>query len=237
MILWHNAKAENTYESYQRYVGLFPNGKYSDKSNKIANEKLYQKIKTQGTEADYKLYLNRFPEGKHKTQVTEMIDDCNWNSIKNSNSKSDFGNYINNFPNGKYIQKANNMIEKINYNELHINDWAIGWWKSGENTSNERFLRIEDSKSCTYGSFATMYYGTYTIEGSVLKFNAEKFVKNEVVKVQSTFNGGGISYQYNDPLKTHTESSETASDYQANFNIDFENKTFELDGYVYKKSD
>jgi hypothetical protein len=232
LILWHNAKAENTYEAYQRYVGLFPNGKYSDKSNKIANEKLYQKIKSQGTVADYKLYLNRFPEGKHKTQVIEMIDDWNWNSIKNSNSKSDFGNYINKFPNGKYIQEANDFIEKTNYNELYKNDWAVGWWKS-----DPRFLSIEDSKSCTYGTNATMYYGTYTIKGTILKFNAEKFVKTDIVKVQSTYNGGGISFQYNDPLKTHTESSETASDYQANFNIDFENKTFELYGYVYKKFD
>lgn len=229
--MWLESVNSNSVEEFDKYTTTFPNGKYLTKSKKNVEELIWKKILSEQSSDLMETYLQRFPEGKYKTKVIGLIDDCNWNSIKNSNVKSAHENYLRKSPNGKYRQEASNKIEKINYTELHKNDWAIGWWESGA-----RFIRIEDSKSCIYGSYSTMYYGTYTIEGSVLNFKAEKFIKKEYIKGQSTFNGGGISFNYNDPLKSYEKSDETPSDYTADFTIDFKNQSFELDGYVYKRS-
>lgn len=224
-VLWLDAKNKNLIEYFENYNKLFQNGKYINLSNKIIEEFLWKQALKDNKKYLFENYINRFPNGKYTSIAREYLDDIIWDSITvNPNStKSEIEAYINEFPNGKHKQSAKNRIEILDIIEKRKTDlsWLIGFWQA--TNSRDISIDIKDTKECEYGSYATRYYGTYSVDGSKINFQAKEVLKNEVVKSIFSVSGSYISGGF-------TKCDETAV-----FNIDYENLTLGIDGRIFKK--
>ena len=107
---WEDAKKENTVAAYQKYLNLYPNGKYNSEAYNAQDESLwYESIKSNTVE-DYEHYIAKYPNGKHILQAIDKWEDALWVYSKNTN---DYRNYIAQYPGGKYINQINSLVNNL----------------------------------------------------------------------------------------------------------------------------
>jgi hypothetical protein len=222
---WRDAIKVNSINNYEDYNKTFPYGKYISISNNKIEEFLWKQLSQEKKRSQIDNYLQRFPKGKYINLAQVYLVDNVWESLTKNpkTTKSEYEAFISNYPNGKYKQNAINKIQLLNIAEQRKTDlsWLYGNWVDINNTNVD--IDISQNKNIQYGTSATRYFGTYTIEDSKIIFKAIRLITNSVVYSSTSVSGSYIS------------GKATDCDAVLEFIIDFENLTLSGEERVFKK--
>lgn len=71
---WEDAQQADTYEAYQEYIEVNPEGEHVEEARNLAEMRYWESIQNDSSEAAFKTYLNRFPNGQYQAEAEEKID-------------------------------------------------------------------------------------------------------------------------------------------------------------------
>ncbi|RME82926.1 MAG: hypothetical protein D6785_07310, partial [Planctomycetota bacterium] len=76
------AQSENSLEGYQKYLSLFPKGKFAKEAQAKMDDLSFRKAEKENTPAAYEAYLKAFPEGIHKELALTKKKEALQNMVK-----------------------------------------------------------------------------------------------------------------------------------------------------------
>ena len=78
---WKLVSTDNTYQSYQKYINTYPNGKYKDEAEKktdalklLNEEEIYWKKVSKESISSLNIYLENYPKGKYCDEANYKIN-------------------------------------------------------------------------------------------------------------------------------------------------------------------
>lgn len=117
---WMKAKKENSFDSYYKYINLYPSGKHILEAIRITSSSdslQYQKAIKEGNLRAYQDYLTGVPRGMYKNEINKLIrekmDEEAYTKAYNNSSISDLEKYIHDYPDGKNVTSAQLLMQEI----------------------------------------------------------------------------------------------------------------------------
>lgn len=164
--MWQTASTKDTIDSYEEYVGVFPDGLYLREAYErlIAlreEERFFDKCCRENTTESYATYLIKYPNGKYVTRVNDRISNIKKREIVKQSQNSS-SSHIKNTDQKSNIQSQNDEIELWNIvsekdeiagYEEYLNKYPNGKfiWKAKGRINSLKCMVIlslpEDSKS------------------------------------------------------------------------------------------
>lgn len=71
---WEDAQQADTYEAYQEYIKLNPDGEHVVEARNLVEQRYWESIRDDTSENSFKTYLNRFPNGKFQSDAEAKIE-------------------------------------------------------------------------------------------------------------------------------------------------------------------
>lgn len=71
---WEDAQQADTYEAYQEYIEVNPEGEHVEDARNLAEVRYWESIQNDTTESAFKTYLNQFPNGQFQSEAEAKID-------------------------------------------------------------------------------------------------------------------------------------------------------------------
>lgn len=71
---WEDAQQTDTYEAYQEYIEVNPEGEYVDEARNLLELRYWESIQNDSSTTAFQAYLNRFPNGQFQSEAEERID-------------------------------------------------------------------------------------------------------------------------------------------------------------------
>jgi len=108
--LWQEVADEHSRAAYQRYLSLFPTGRYIDEATWGITE-------LEGSLAAYLEYRRAFPKGKYYEEALEKMEELEekteWEAALRRDSLATYERFLENYPSGRYHSEAKSRIEAI----------------------------------------------------------------------------------------------------------------------------
>ncbi len=132
--VWKAAVNENTTISYQKYLRLYPEGRFFSEASSKKEDLIWEEANKSNNPAELYNYLSDYPNGKYS-------DEANWNISKSINNVRGFISYLTNSNSKEYLSNAKEEVIAKNY----LVDFSVGN-QSYSNMSMER-IRIDQKET------------------------------------------------------------------------------------------
>ena len=148
---YEKACKDNTLDAYNRYLSMYPKGKYiNDVRKRVAeierkNEKdLYDYATKVETAQAYEAYLKKYPNGRYAQEAKGRLEDMDlWKRTKSTNTVAAYRNYLSTSKNKSFAQLANDAIT-----DLESQDAWNGIKYSSSKSVIEDFIQKYPKSSC-----------------------------------------------------------------------------------------
>ena len=176
-----------TVSDFNKYISLFPGGKYAtlvagkleeaefnacktpQDCQKFKNKYPLSKYNIQAKQedchfnqckkiSDFKEYIKYYPKGRHVSQAEAKIDQLSFNGCK---SASDYKKYMKNFPRGKYYSQAKSITEDEDLWNMCVSTNTRDLYKKYLAQFPNGRHKEEAEKKASACYIATMVYGDY----------------------------------------------------------------------------
>lgn len=71
---WEEAQQVDTYEAYQEYIEVNPEGEYVEEARKLSEQRYWDSIRNDTSATSFQIYLNQFPNGEYRSEAEKRID-------------------------------------------------------------------------------------------------------------------------------------------------------------------
>ena len=110
-------RSRGTSDAYAEYLAAFPDGRYVEKSRRLANEaedtEAFARARSQGTSDAYAEYLAAFPDGRYvglSRRLANEAEDTEAFAMARSQGTADaYAEYIASYPSGRHVEKAGRL--------------------------------------------------------------------------------------------------------------------------------
>lgn len=119
--LWQESVAANTYDSYNNYLGIYPDGEHAIQAREKINElddEMWTIALNPISEENLISYKEKFPSGRHLTECLNLLDDLPWLKAKQTNTIEGYRSYQSMYP-GRHDAEIAELINILNDD----NDW------------------------------------------------------------------------------------------------------------------
>lgn len=137
---WRSSREVHTYAAYQRYLKLYPNGRYAAEARGIlaeadrsAEEDLWVEARRIDNRAAYENYLDRYPRGRYVRDAERRYNDfaafeqrqqaeidayarreqAAWRQAEQQNTPKAYGHFAQNHPDGQYAEEAQRRRQRL----------------------------------------------------------------------------------------------------------------------------
>ena len=119
------AMEKDSYESWENYLSLFPNGNCSKEARAaLEDAPVCKRVRKQNTQASWEFYLGKFPKGKCVNEAKDAV--CE--KVKKQNTRAAWEHYLKTFPDGKCVEEGKAVRNK--FRRIGNYEWSdiIGAW-------------------------------------------------------------------------------------------------------------
>ena len=66
---WEDAQQTDTYEAYQEYIEVNPEGEHIEEARNLAEQRYWESIRNDTSSNSFQTYLNQFPNGQFQSEA------------------------------------------------------------------------------------------------------------------------------------------------------------------------
>jgi len=235
---WEKIHSLNSIPHYRNFIGMYPDGKYTELAKQELDELEYLSAKQQNTVKAYEDYLRKCPDGKNSELAKQSIEQVEFLNAKQLNTIKAYEDFLKMHPDGKNSELANNGIDQLTFKEAEIlnsekaYESYLSKFPNGQSTSianlklqEIRFINARETKTVrAYEDFLKLYPDGAKAEQLKKEMNGIRTVEESrklgevALRMAPT---GALSF-FADPLGETMQSTGAVINFPSTLNEDIE---------------